>query len=60
LDNTTELKIITFDPDIIFLLQHEADTNTARHKISRMLGKDIPIHRFSGNREIDIDALLND
>lgn len=60
LDNTTELKIITFDPDIIFLLQHEGETETTRLTINRMLGKEIPIHRFSVEKEIDIDALLKD
>jgi len=60
LDNTTELKIITFDPDFIFLLQHEAETDAARHTIRRMLGKEIPIHRFSVDRKIDIDTLLSD
>jgi hypothetical protein len=60
LDSTTELKIITFDPDLIFLLQHEEDTETARHSISRMLGKEVPIHLFPVNREIDIDLLFND
>jgi len=59
-DNTTELKIITFDPDVIFLLQQEADSQAAEQSISKMLGKNIPIHSFSVEREIDLDALLAD
>ena len=59
-DATTELKIITFDPDVIFLLQQEADSQAAEQSISKMLGKNIPIHSFSVEREIDLDALLAD
>jgi hypothetical protein len=59
-DATTELKIITFDPDVIFLLRQEADSQAAEQSISKMLGKNIPIHSFSVDREIDLDALLAD
>lgn len=58
-DATTELKIITFDPDVIFLLQQEADAQ-AEQRISKMLGKNIPIHSFSVDQDIDLDALLAD
>ena len=59
-DNTTELKIITFDPDVIFLLRKESDNSEGEHSLSKMLGKNIPIHSFSVDREIDLEALLND
>ncbi|MGD9947375.1 MAG: hypothetical protein AB7U29_02725 [Desulfobulbus sp.] len=59
-DSTTELKIITFDPDIIFLLKSDADTKDSMLRLSTMLGKEIPIHCFPLDRSIDIDTLLND
>jgi hypothetical protein len=59
-DDTTELKIITFDPDIIFLLHQAPENREAERSISKMLGKSIPIHSFSVDREIDLDALLSD
>lgn len=59
-NSDTELKVITFDPDVIFLLKSDAETKTAELKLSKMLGKEIPIHSFSMERAIDIDALLND
>lgn len=59
-NSDTELKVITFDPDVIFLLKSDAETKTAELKLSKMLGKEIPIHSFSVERAFDIDALLND
>lgn len=59
-DSDTELKVITFDPDVIFLLKNDADTKTAALQFNKMLGKEIPIHCFSVERALDIDALLND
>jgi len=60
-DENTELKIITFDPDVIFLLQINAGVeDESQLKLSKMLGKEIPIHSFPVDRAIDIDALLKD
>ncbi|MDD2465340.1 MAG: helix-turn-helix domain-containing protein [Desulfobulbus sp.] len=59
-DSNTELKVITFDPDIIFLLKSDADTKASVLKLHRMLGKEITIHNFSMDQPIDIDALLTD
>ena len=59
-NSDTDLKVITFDPDVIFLLKSDADTKTAELKLNKMLGKDIPIHSFSVERALDIDTLLND
>ena len=59
-DDTTELKIITFDPDIIVLLQKEGDVHTALQNISRMPGRSIPVHSLSADRAIDLKTLLND
>lgn len=59
-DENTELKIITFDPDAIFLLQNgEVPGRDIRSKISTMLGREIPLHSFSVDQAIDIDTLLN-
>ena len=59
-DDTTELKIITFDPDIIVLLQKEGDVHTALQNISKMPGRSIPVHSLSADRAIDLKTLLND
>lgn len=59
-NSDTELKVITFAPDIIFLLKSDAETKAAELKLIKMLGKEIPIHSFSVDRAIDIDALLNE
>ncbi|MGE4401742.1 MAG: hypothetical protein AB7F61_08650 [Desulfobulbus sp.] len=60
-DENTELKIITFAPDAIFLLQSgDAQPSDTQFNISTMLGREIPIHRFSVDQAIDIDTLLND
>ncbi|MDD2465348.1 MAG: helix-turn-helix domain-containing protein [Desulfobulbus sp.] len=60
-DENTELKIITFAPDAIFLLK-SGDTQAGQTtlNISTMLGREIPIHHFSVDQTIDIDTLLND
>jgi hypothetical protein len=59
-DENTELKIITFDPDAIFLLQTEDNRGSdSELNISKMLSRVIPIHRFPVDREIDVDALLS-
>ncbi|MGE4560867.1 MAG: hypothetical protein AB7E77_11755 [Desulfobulbus sp.] len=59
-DSTTELKVITFDPDIIFLLKNDADTKDSVRTLNRMLGREIPIHCFPLDQTIDIETLLKD
>lgn len=59
-DKNTELKIITFDPDYIFLLQRETQEQEAAGQISKMLSKSIPIHTFSADRKINLDTFLTD
>lgn len=59
-DSDSELKVITFDPDIIFLLKSDADAKAAELQLHKMLSKGIPIHNFSLERVLDIDSLLND
>jgi len=57
--STTELKVITFDPDIIFLLKNNCDAQASALKLHQMLAKEIPIHCFPVDQAIDIDSLLN-
>lgn len=60
-DENTELKIITFDPDAIFLLQTgEQPANEAPLNFSAILGREIPVHNFSVDHSIDIETLLKD
>ena len=60
-DENTELKIITFDPDAIFLLQSgDAKTSETKRNISAILARTIPIHQFPIDQATDIDTLLND
>ena len=59
-DENTELKIITFDPDAIILLQNgETWADEIQAKINTMLGREIPIHNFNVDQVTDIDTLLN-
>jgi len=58
-DSTAELKVITFDPDIIFLLKSDGDAQASVLKLNQMLAKEIPIHQFPVDQTIDIDTLLN-
>ncbi len=57
--STTELKVITFAPDVIFLLKSDADTEASVRKLNQMLAKEIPIHHFPVDQAIDLDNLLN-
>lgn len=60
-DENTELKVITFDPDAIFLLQNgEVAAHDIQMKINTMLRREIPIHRFNVDQAIHLDTLLND
>ena len=58
-DSTTELKVITFDPDIIFLLKNEGDAQASVMKLHQMLAREIPIHQFPVDQAIDIESLLH-
>ena len=59
-DKNTELKIITFEPDHIILLQKEGQSQEAEKGILKMLSTNIPVHTFSIDRELDFDTLLSD
>lgn len=57
-DTNIELKIITFSPDVIFLLRKD-DTDQAREQaITRMVNDTTPVHTFSVDRPIDLDLFL--
>jgi len=62
-DENTELKIITFGPDMIILLQ-SGDSDVEKHvpllDINTVLGREIAIHQFPVDQSIDLTALLND
>ncbi len=59
-NENTELKIITFDPDYIFLLQRDAQGPEPEEHIRIMLGRQIPIHSFFADRKINLDAFFAD
>ncbi len=59
-DGNAELKVITFDPDIIFLLKSDSNTTKSVLKLNQMLTREIPIHHFPMDQALDIDTLLND
>ena len=59
-DSTTELKLITFEPDLVLLLQKEADNGEAQQTIARMLGQNVPIRTFAADQPIKLDRLLHD
>nr|WP_321465849.1 hypothetical protein [uncultured Desulfobulbus sp.] len=58
-DSTTELKVITFGPDIIYLLKGNGDAQTFVQKLHQMLTREIPIHRFPLDQAINFNTLLN-
>lgn len=59
-DENTELKIITFDPDYIFLLQRDAQGPELEEHISAMLGRKVPVHSFYADRKIDLESFFTD
>jgi hypothetical protein len=59
-DSTTELKLITFEPDLVLLLQKEADNGEAQQTIARMLGQNVPVRTFAADQPIKLDRLLHD
>ena len=59
-DQNIELKIITFNPDIICLLQKEGDNETTETAIRKMVNGSTPVHSFATDREINLDVLLGE
>ncbi len=58
-DTNTELKVITFAPDCIFLLHKECIPPAAEQRIQGMAERAIPVHSFSLARTIDLDAYFS-
>lgn len=59
-DKNVELKIITFSPDIIFLLQKDTADQEPEKVIRKMVNGTTPVHAFSTDRPIDLDLFLNE
>lgn len=59
-DQQVELKIITFSPDIICLLQKNRVDHDAAEAIRTMHNGAIPVYAFATDREINLDVLLGD
>ena len=53
-DATTELKVINFDPDIVFLVHNDAQHTLSPADLHKMLGKSVLMPPLNA----DIDALL--
>ncbi len=59
-DKNVELKIITFKPDIIFLLQKDTMDLEPEKAIKKMVNGTTPVHAFSTEKTINLDIFLNE
>lgn len=59
-DRNIELKIITFSPDVIFLLRKDAVDQAHEQAIARMVNGTTPVHAFSIDRPVDLGLFLAD
>ncbi len=57
-DPNIELKIITFNPDVIFLLRKDTTDQAREQAIARMANGTTPVHAFSIDHPIDLDLFL--
>ena len=57
-DTNIELKIITFNPDVIFLLRKDSTDQAREQAIARMANGTTPVHAFSIDHPIDLDLFL--
>ncbi|WP_297957627.1 helix-turn-helix domain-containing protein [uncultured Desulfobulbus sp.] len=57
-DPNIELKIITFNPDVIFLLRKDSTDQAREQAIARMANGTTPVHAFSIDHPIDLDLFL--
>lgn len=60
LDTNIELKIITFHPDMIVLLQEDAGNREPERQIKKMINGSIPIYTFAADRTIELDQFLSE
>jgi hypothetical protein len=59
-DKNIELKIITFRPDIIFLLQKETVDLEPEKLLRKMVNGTTPVYAFATDRPINLDQYLNE
>lgn len=52
------MKIITFNPDVIFLLRKDSTDQAREQAIARMANGTTPVHAFSIDHPIDLDLFL--
>lgn len=54
-DADMELKVITLNPDLIFVLQKEGTDQQLENSLRRMLIRDVPVFRIPTDRMVDLD-----
>lgn len=59
-DNNIELKIITFRPDKIVLLQEDVGDRQPERLIQKMANGSTPIYTFTADRAIGLDRFLSE
>lgn len=59
-DKNIELKIITFRPDVIVLLQQDDSDPEPEKSLRKMANGTTPVHAFSAKRKINLDAILSE
>ena len=58
-DSCTSLKIMTFKPDIIFLLFGQCNVSLTTNSIKETLMKDVPVYSFHADRNIDFTTFIS-
>jgi hypothetical protein len=58
-DTNIELKIITFHPDMIVLLQPDTGDQNPKKAIQKLTNGSITVYTFAANQPIDLDAVLS-
>ena len=58
-DSWTSLKIMTFKPDIIFLLLGQCNECLATSNIKATLMKDVPVYSFHADRNMDFTTFIS-
>jgi hypothetical protein len=59
-DTNIELKVITFHPDLIVLLQPDTSDQESIKVIQKSTNGSIPVYIFATDQTIDLDAVLSD
>lgn len=57
-DADMELKVITLNPDLIFVLQKEETGQELEKSLRRMLIRDVPVFRIPTDKIVDMDLFL--